>query len=491
MLAERRGGGRMFSYDHFVIGITLLNIGLASFVIFLERRNVASTWAWLVVLLFLPVVGFAAYAFFGQNLSKRKMYKLGRETEERLRAVIDAQRAEFKLRTVPFRDPAMNRYRDMMYMNLMSSSAVYTQNNDVRIFTDGNEKFEALLQDIKAAERSIHLLYYIVKDDELGNRLLDALAGKAAEGVEVRFLYDQIGSHRLSARFFSRLTKAGGQAAAFFPSKIPYVNIRVNYRNHRKLVIIDGKYGYIGGFNVGDEYVGRNARFGYWRDTHLRIEGSAVLQMQIQFLLDWNLASPLKAGADESYFPPSAFNGVVGVQIVSSGPNFPIEHTRNVYLKMIHAAKESIFIQTPYFIPDESVLTALKMAVLSGVDVRVMIPGKPDKRMVYWASYSYLGDLLELGMRCFLYDRGFLHAKTIVVDGEVASVGTANFDIRSFRLNFEVNAVLYDTTSAGRLRDAFEEDMAYCRELTYEEYRSRRKVEYFRESLIRLLSPIL
>ncbi|HZG76462.1 MAG TPA: cardiolipin synthase [Paenibacillus sp.] len=481
----------MFVYDNISVLVTLLNIGLAGFVIFLERRNVASTWAWLMVLLFLPIVGFAAYIILGQNLSKRKMYKLERETEVRLAGVIEAQRSEFKERAMPFRDPVMNRYRDLMYMNLMSSSAFFTQNNDIRIFTDGREKFDSLLATIREAKESIHLLYYIVKDDALGNRLLDALIEKAEEGVEVRFLYDHIGSSSLSRKFFQRLTKAGGQAAAFFPSKIPYLNIRVNYRNHRKLVVVDGKYGYIGGFNVGDEYLGLDPRFGYWRDTHLRIEGSAVLQMQIQFMLDWNLASASKVTPDEKYFPPSGLQGQVGVQIVSSGPNFSVEHTRNLYLKMIHAAKECIYIQTPYFIPDESVLNALKMAVLSGVDVRVMIPGKPDKRMVYWASYSYLGDLLQLGMRCFLYDRGFLHAKTIVVDGEIASVGTANFDIRSFRLNFEVNAVLYDTATAGKLREIFAEDMDYCRELTYEEYHGRTRAEHFRESCIRLLSPIL
>lgn len=481
----------MFSYDFLVLIVTALNIGLAAVIIFLERRNVAATWAWLMVLLFLPVVGFAAYAFFGQNLSKLKLYKRSKDTEAMLARVIEGQRAEFRERAVAFREPEMARYRDMMYMNLMSSSAVFTQNNDIKLFTDGDEKFESLFRDIRTAKDSIHLLYYIVKDDALGRRLLNELTAKAAEGVEVCFLYDQIGSHRISSRFFEPLTKAGGRVAAFFPSKIPYLNIRVNYRNHRKLAIIDGKYGYIGGFNVGDEYLGLHPRLGYWRDTHLRIEGSAVLQMQIQFLQDWNLASAAKLVADERYFPASASKGKAGVQIVSSGPNFKIEHIRNVYVKMIHAAKETIFIQTPYFIPDESVIDALKMAVLSGVDVRVMIPGKPDKKMVYWASYSNLGDLLELGMRCFLYDKGFLHAKTIVVDGKIASVGTANFDIRSFRLNFEVNAVIYDTETARKLCDAFENDALHCRELTYAEYRARPRIEFLRESFIRLVSPIL
>lgn len=481
----------MFIVENLMTFSMILNIGLAGFVIFLERRNVASTWAWLIVLLFLPVVGFLAYVLFGQNLSRRKMYKMSGETEAKLKKIIEEQREEFHQRFLPFSDPVMDRYRDMMYMNLTSNFAVYTQDNHLDIFTDGQDKFESLLRDIRGAEKSVHLLYYIVRNDGLGNRLLNALADKAAEGVEVRFLYDQIGCHSLPSHFFDRLTKAGGQVAAFFPSKIPYFNIRVNYRNHRKLVIVDGKCGYIGGFNVADEYIGLDERYGYWRDTHLRITGSAVLQMQIQFLLDWNLASHNPIVFEEKYLPAVEPSGQIGVQIVSSGPNDPIEHTRNVYLKMIHAAKRSIYIQTPYFIPDESVLTALKMAVLSGVDVRIMIPGKPDRKMVYWASYSYLGELLTLGMRCYLYNNGFLHAKTLVVDGEVASVGTANFDIRSFRLNFEVNAVIYNTETACRLKEVFEHDMSHCRELSFLEYYSRPKLVYLRESCIRLLSPIL
>ena len=351
----------MFSYDFLVLIVTALNIGLAAVIIFLERRNVAATWAWLMVLLFLPVVGFFAYAFLGQNLSRLKLYKRSKDTEALLARVIEGQRAEFKERAVAFRDPEMERYRDMMYMNLMSSSAVFTQDNDIRLFTGGRDKFDALFQDIREAKDSIHLMYYIVKNDALGRRLLEELTAKAREGVEVCFLYDQIGSQLLPVRFFEPLIKAGGRVAAFFPSKIPYVNIRVNYRNHRKLVIIDGKYGYIGGLNIGEEYLGRHPRLGVWRDTHLRIEGSAVLQMQLQFLQDWNLASASKLVAEERYFPASASKGKAGVQIVSSGPNFKIEHIRNVYVKMIHAAKESIFIQTPYFIPDESVLDALQI----------------------------------------------------------------------------------------------------------------------------------
>jgi len=472
--------------------ITLLNIGLAAVVIFLERRNVAATWAWLMVLLFFPIGGFIIYAIFGQRLSYRKMYKMNERTQALLAQEIYNQRAVFMSQGVLFRDPAMDQYKNLIYMNLMSSSAVFTQNNKLDIFIDGTEKFEALINSIRSAKHSIHLLYYIVRDDCIGNRLVDELAAKAREGVEVRFLYDQIGCYRLPAGFFQRLIEAGGKVAVFLPSNFPYLHVRVNYRNHRKLVIIDGIEGYIGGINVGDEYLGKDPKFGYWRDTHLRVVGQAVYQMQALFLMDWNLASDERVESEEAYYPlDAAFDGSIGIQIVSSGPNEPIEHIRNNYVKMIHAARDYIYIQTPYFIPDESVLTALKMAVMSGVDVRLMIPGTPDHKMVYWASYSYLGELLELGMKCYLYDKGFLHAKTITVDGQISSVGTANFDIRSFRLNLEVNAVMYDKGTAELLRSMFENDLKHCRELTYKAYRSRPRREKLRESLIRLLSPIL
>lgn len=480
----------MSVFQHVTTVIFMLNIGLAITVIFLERRNIGVTWAWLMVLLFFPVAGFILYLFLGQNLSKVKLYRLSKDHQLLLSGLVEAQRREFRDRQITFHDPAAAQYVALIHMNLSSASAFYTQNNDVEIFTDGQSKFASLLAEIERAEQHIHLMYFIVRNDGLGRRLISALAAKARQGVEVRLLHDDVGS-RLPRRFFEELRRAGGRTAAFFPSKIPYVNIRVNYRNHRKLAIIDGKIGYIGGFNVGDEYLGATKRFGPWRDTHLALRGHAVLQMQVQFMLDWNLASAQPIDELGPYLPLHQHEGKVGVQIVSSGPDHPEEHLRNAYIKMIHSAKESIYIQTPYFIPDESLLTALRLAAMSGVDVRLMLPGKPDKRMVYWASLSYLGDLLPQGVRCFLYGKGFLHAKTIVVDGKLASVGTANIDIRSFKLNFEVNAVLYDSSIAAQLQRIFEQDMADSRELTREQYDNRPRLHKIRESCVRLLSPIL
>lgn len=469
--------------------IFLVNLLSAATVIFLERRNVGATWAWLMVLFFLPGIGFVLYLFLGQNLSRRKIYKIKEEQREFVNSLVERQKQD--ILQIHYHDPTMIHFQDMIYMNLSSGQSLYTQDNKVEIFTEGNSKFESLLQAIGEAKHHIHLVYYIVKNDGLGGRLLEALAAKAREGVKVRFLYDQIGSSGLSRRFFRPLVEAGGNVAAFFPSKIPYLNFRVNYRNHRKLAIIDGNIGYIGGLNVGDEYLGLDSRFGDWRDTHLKVQGGGVFQMQMLFVLDWNLSSDNKISDLSFYFPAVSHPGKVGMQVVSSGPNNDKEQIKKAYIKMIHAAKQSVWVQTPYFVPDESLMTALKMAALSGVDVRLMLPGKPDHPLVYWASTSYLGELLSVGVKCYLYEKGFLHAKTIVVDGRVASVGTANIDLRSFKLNFEVNAVIYDTATSSKLREIFLADQENSKLLTEEEYRNRPLHKRFLESCARLLSPLL
>lgn len=481
-----------YSLQHNLNSVVIaINILLAISVIFLERRNVGATWAWLMVFLFLPVVGFVLYLVFGQNLSRFKVYKVRRESKERIDRMTRRQREEFAGGRLAYNDPTAAQFEDLIYMNLSSAMALFSQDNSIELFTDGPSKFEALLRDVEEAKEHIHLAYYIVNNDGIGRRLLESLARKAQQGVEVRFLYDPIGSYRLPSGFFAPLIKAGGKAAAFFPSKIPYLNFRVNYRNHRKLAIVDGRIGYIGGFNVGDEYMGLDKRFGHWRDTHLRVKGTAVRQMQARFLLDWSLAAKQELDENRKYFPSPQEQGKVGMQIIASGPDQALEHIRNAYIRMIHHAKESVWIQTPYFIPDESLLNALQTAALSGVDVRIIIPAIPDHQMVYWATHSYLGDLLPLGVKCYLYENGFLHAKSMVVDGQVATVGTANFDIRSFKLNFEVNAIVYDQSVASRMQHIFLEDMSHSREWTHEDYLKRPLGHKFRESVTRLLSPIL
>lgn len=470
--------------------LTYLNLVFALLIIFFERRNPSATWAWLMVLILIPGIGFMLYLLLGQNLSRRKMFILKTE-EDRFHKELLLQGKQLSEDTLEFHDKEMIHYKDMMYMHLVTSQSVLTQDNSVDIYTDGHDKFEALFRSIENATDHIHMVYYIIKNDRLGNKLIAALTKKASEGVEVRFLYDGMGGIRLPRKFFNELKKAGGKVAVFFPSLLPLINVRLNYRNHRKIAVIDGKEAFVGGFNIGDEYLGEDKRFGYWRDTHLKVTGSAVHSLQQRFLLDWRYASSEKIPFDKKYFPCVHSNGDIGIQIVSSGPDSEWEQIKNGFIKMITSAKKSVYIQTPYFIPDESILEALKIASLSGVDVRIMIPSKPDHIFVYWASLSYIGELLKSGVKSYKYIKGFVHSKAIVVDGKISSVGTANMDLRSFRLNFEVNAFIYDSNISSKLQATFEEDIKDCIEITHELYENRSIVIKFKESLSRLLSPVL
>ncbi|GIN85291.1 cardiolipin synthase [Heyndrickxia sporothermodurans] len=469
----------------------ILNFILSGVVIFLERRNIGATWAWLLVLLFIPVAGFIIYLIFGQNLSRRRIFYWKDQEKIGIKEISNRQINLLRNNTFPFHDERTVQYKELVYMLLVNDDAVMSHDNDVEIFIDGDDKFQSLFKDIKKAKNHIHLLYYIVRNDLLGKKLVELLTEKAKEGVKVRFLYDDMGSRKLPRKFFKELVEAGGEVAAFFPAKIPMLNLRVNFRNHRKLAIIDGEIGYIGGFNIGDEYLGLDKKFGYWRDTHLKITGKAVYAMQTRFVLDWNQASSKEIRYEERYFPEIQSVGYTDVQIVSSGPDSEWEQIKNGYIKMINSAKKYIYMQTPYFIPDDSLLNALKLAVLSGVDVRLMIPNKPDHMFVYWATYSNVGDLLKTGARVYVYENGFIHAKMLIVDGKIATVGTANIDNRSFRLNFEVNAFLYSHHLSKKLENIYKDDMEKSKELTLEAYLQRPRSIRFKESVSRLLSPIL
>ncbi|MFC3885924.1 cardiolipin synthase [Bacillus songklensis] len=468
-----------------------LNILFAIAVVFLERRNVSATWAWLMILLFIPMLGFILYLIFGQNLSRRRIFKWDKEFYPHIQKAVSDQMELLERNASQFHEPLIEEYKDLIFMHLSNEEAFLTQNNEIDIFTDGREKFESLFKDIAAATNHIHMLYYIIRNDELGKKIANALAEKAREGVKVRILYDASGSRGLTRNFIRQIQLAGGEIEAFFPPKIPLFNLMLNYRNHRKLVVIDGNIGYIGGFNIGDEYLGLSRKFGYWRDTHLRIMGETVNSIQARFMLDWNQASKNDIVFKDYYYVSQTKYGDVAIQIVSDGPDSESEQIKNGYIKMILSAKKYVYIQTPYLIPDDSLLDALKIASLSGVDVRIMIPNKPDHPFVYWVTYSNAGELLKVGAKVYIYQNGFLHAKTIVVDDKIASVGTANIDVRSFRLNFEVNAFLYHSKTARQLAMAFKEDIQQSSELTLDAYQQRSYYTRFKESISRLLSPIL
>lgn len=474
---------------YLIILSLILNITLAISIIFLERKNATSAWAWLLVLFFIPILGFILYLIFGKPIYRHRIFTWDTKSRLGVKKAVNEQLISLEDKTFQFYNEEIEKYEDLIYMHLRNDDAIFTQDNDVEIFTDGHDKFNRLIEDLEHAKDHIHLQYYIVRADGLGERIAEVLMRKAKEGVDVRFLFDDLGSRRLSNKYVKRLRRAGIQVEAFFPSKL-MLNLKINYRNHRKLAIIDGKIGYIGGFNVGDEYLGKSPKFGYWRDTHLRVEGSAVHSMQTRFILDWNQASRDDIYYDERYYMAEPV-GNAGMQIVSSGPDQDWEQIKNGYIKMIMSAKEYVYIQTPYFIPDESLKDALQIAILSGVDVRIMIPNKPDHPFVYWATLSSSGELLNAGADIYIYQNGFMHAKTIVVDGKIASVGTANIDVRSFRLNFEVNAFIYDKKITKQLEQAFHEDIKLSTQMTKKLYAKRSIGIRFKESISRLISPVL
>lgn len=479
------------SYIWVFSNLIWINMLLAIALVFFERRNPTSTWLWLMVLLFLPGIGFVLYLFIGQDMSKKKVFKLKSEEDDCFDVLVADQEKNLTTREFLRSNPEYKRYDDIVKLNLMSSKAVYTVDNDVELIFSGEDKFAALLESIEKANKYIHMEYYIFHSDQIGTKVLDALTRKASQGLEIKLLIDGMGGRKISKRALEKLRSVGGEAAFFFPPFIPVVNVRVNYRNHRKICIIDGEEAYLGGFNIGDEYLGLSKKFGYWRDTHLKMKGSVISSIQWQFFLDWRFATGKELAGCQSYIGAELNEEKVGVQIVSSGPDSKWPSIKDGYLKMITNAERKLYLETPYFIPDDSIFEALKIAGLSGLDVKVMIPNKPDHPFVYWAGLSYIGDLLDAGVRFFTYERGFLHSKVMIMDDLVSSVGTANLDIRSFKLNFEINAFIYDSEINRTLTERFDRDLQNCHEITLEEYHNRSRYIKMKESISRLLSPIL
>ena len=473
------------------IALSVINVILALVIIFIERKNPAKTLAWILVLFFLPIVGAVVYLVFAQNISRRKIYKLDDKDRKIIRDSLEDQIEEMNSGKLEFSNDVANVWRQMIKLNLVYGEAYLTQNNSIDMFSDGKDFFRSLMKDIKAAKYSIDIEFYIIKLDFIGQRLLKLLTDKAKEGVQVRLLIDALGSRRISDRKLKDFIDAGGEVEYFFKPKFKYLNFDLNYRNHRKVVVIDNKYGYIGGFNIAKEYLGFKKKFGYWRDTHLRIVGNSVQDLKAIFLMDWSVERGEKPDFDEIDFYSENTKSDIAVQIVMSGPDSVKEQIKRSMMRMITFAGEKIYLQTPYFVPDRAMLESLKMAAQSGVDVKIMIPCMPDHPFVYWANYSYCGELIKSGARVFRYENGFLHAKTLVVDGEVSTVGSANFDVRSFRLNFEANAFVYDKEFATKMEKTFEDDMKLSTEVTLEDYESRGLWIKIKEAISVLRSDIL
>lgn len=479
-----------------VLLIIVVNEVAALITVFREKRDIAATWAWLLVLLLLPVVGFIIYAFLGRKLPQRRLERIKSETQLKLQQAFERQRAQFQNMPKMRHSTVKTYWRTIMLFQSLDS-AFLTRHNKVDVFAEGNKFFRQLFNDIEDAEKSIHLEFYTIYNDEIGNELRTLLEQKAAEGVEVRVLYDSWGSMGVRPNFYDGLRQRGGFATTFLMTHSNFIDFRLNYRDHRKIVVIDGKIGYVGGFNVGDQYLGRVAKFGPWRDTQLRVIGGGVYGMQQRFIRDWNASVKGKEERIDhfrQYFPEIIDKGDESntpLQIVSSGPESSLENIKLGYLRLINAATDHIWIQTPYLIPDDSVMDALQVAAHSGVDVRIMIPCKPDHPFVYRATQYYARMLANHGVTIYYYKKGFLHAKAIMIDGQMASIGSANLDFRSFKLNFEVNSFIYDRVLSDKLEQLFVNDIRNSRVITPEMFAEQSRWLRFKQTFSRLLSPIL
>lgn len=479
-----------------VLSVAILLVhGLAiSGLLLSQRRQPSATVAWLFALIFLPGVGLVVYLLIGTTRFKR-IAKRSARAASRLETVLEKYGVHPKLEGATGEDLEERTY-GLLRLGERLSSTPASRGNRAEILTDGAAAYLSMREAMEAARDHVHVEFYIIQPDRVGRALRDLLAEKARAGVQVRILCDAVGSSRLPADFWASVVEAGGEAAVFRPVLKILLRLRrpgrVDFRNHRKIVVVDGRVGFTGGINVGREYLGLDTGMGRWRDTHVRISGPAVLSLQKAFVQDW-LTATEDLIDDERYFPdptPEKSNRCI-VQIVDSGPDRPWSPILYVYTQAIAIAQERVWIASPYFIPGATLENALITAALRGVDVRLLLPRRSDSAIVTLASRSYYSRLLEAGVRIFQYERGFMHAKTMVVDDWLGMVGSANMDLRSFHLNFELNAFVYGKEVAGQLADQFLADLDNATERTLE---AQKKVSYAKRLVCagaRLLSPLL
>ncbi|MBR2103639.1 MAG: cardiolipin synthase [Prevotella sp.] len=489
-------------YVHWLI-ITVYVLAVVGTVarVLLDNRQPAKTMAWVMVLFFVPVVGIILYFFFGQNTRKERLISQQSLNQLAKRSMFEyEEQADLQ---VP------EEYRALLSLFMKQNGAMPFKDNQVDIFTDGYAFFHSLLRDMAGARHHIHIDSYIFNDDALGNLIADALISHARRGVEVRVIYDDVGNWKVKTDFYERMRDAGVEVHAFMPVKFPAFTSKVNYRNHRKMCVIDGHTGYIGGMNIATRYVqgkwktqGGTRRGQSWRDTHLRIRGGAVYGIQRAFLIDWYFVDrtlitsrryypDFTPGTGDEGRPLTVPRNQCLIQIVTSSPIAPWPVIMQGYVRILTDARRYVYMETPYFLPTEPVLFAMRTAALAGVDVRLMIPYKTDARLVEWASRSYVRETLEAGVKVYLYHAGFNHSKLLVCDDELCSCGSSNIDFRSFENNFESNAFIYDHAMAMRMKAVFLEDQSQSHLLSDGENLRRPLHERLWESVVRLFSPLL
>ena len=467
--------------NFFLQYVWIANLFFAIVIIMVEKKNPLYTIFWIFLLYLLPYIGFFIYLFFGLTFKKKrvanKIYKI-----KKLKSIKNVHGSDKE---------ELRRWKGLITYLEMSTDNYITSNNDIQVYFAGEEFFSDLKKEIANAKKFINMEYFIFQFDGIGKEIADLLIIKANAGVEVNPIID--GVNLANYKLKSYFKNTGVHLYLFFRTYIPIFNIRINYRDHRKVTIIDNRVAFVGGMNIGDEYLGKG-KIGYWRDTSVKIYGDIVSTFEKEFYFSMSIVKNIflkdeKTSNEISLKYEEEDN--VYMQVISSGPNYEFPAIRDNYIKLIQEARKSVFIQTPYFVPDDLLLDTLKSAVLSGIDVKIMIPNKADHPFIYWINQYYVAELLRLGANIYRYENGFIHSKTILVDEEVVSVGTCNFDYRSFYLNFEINLNIYNKDVANSFKTQYYKDIAISKKLTFADFKKRSIFTKVKESVFRLLSPIM
>lgn len=472
--------------------IYLLFIILVCLEIIYNTRSTTKTAAYILLVIFVPIIGVFIYLSFGINYRKKKIYSKSIFSKEDKTQLILASESQ-QQNLLKNSNYSYKKYRSLAKLIYNNSYSPVSSNNQIKVLFNGEHKFPAVFEALKKAKHHIHIEYYIFELDDIGNKLITLLAKKVKEGVEVRLIYDDFGSFGIKKRDLRRIRAMGIEAFPFYKIKLLYLANRMNYRNHRKIIVIDGKIGFVGGINISKKY--NNAiqlkNKLYWRDTHLKIEGEAVKSLQYIFMGDWNYCANQKLKPSFSYFPKTPKKTACLTQIVASGPDSDTPLIMQSICKAICSAQKEILITTPYFIPDLTLKDVLIMAAQSGIKVKLLVPRKSDSYIVDWASRANFAALINAGVEIYRYKKGFIHAKTMVIDEEVAVVGTANMDMRSFDLNFEVNAVVYDVQIAKILKKSFETDLQSATKIDKNVWNKRPTYKQLWDKTVSLISPLM
>lgn len=477
----------MANFTQIILAIYFITVLFTIIMVIHEKRDPSKTSTWVLLIISLPVLGLILYVIFGQNRRKEKIFNR-KEIQDLKQIDYLSQQQVINLKKGQLNSKISN-HISIITLLLNNSKALLTDFNSVSIFFNGKPAFDSIIEELTRATNSIHIEFYIINDDKIGNRIKEVLIAKAKTGVKVRVIFDDVGSWSLPKKYINELKNAGVEVYPFMKVRFPLLTSKANYRNHRKIVLIDGRVAFLGGMNIADRYI-EGSKIGMWYDTMLRIEGESVHSLQVIFLVDWYFVSGDLISDRQRYFPEVVIDTYHPIQVATSGPDSDWASIMQAFFLAITKASQHVYIITPYFIPNESILTALKTAALSGIDVQIILPGISDSTIVYWSSLSYVSELLDAGIKVFLYRKGFNHSKLMMVDSSLAFAGSANMDIRSFEDNFEVAAIMYDDQITHLLEMSFIQFRESSQEISLEEWDKRSAGSSFKEAFARLISPL-